>query len=270
MIRFLLNINEKLKKIIGIFVALLIFNCYSMVALGGGDELEYVQESTVNAEADRNNDLFGDFQEMDYYLLLESGVGYGICLEYNKYGIYGNLTQTVREGEELYFELNKKILGNCNTPSDHTEWMDSKVDEHIRRFSSDMRWCVTNQYPYSNGYDKIERLYENGLFVSENRNDSYMNTIIEKFTLCKDGETGQYRIIDEDRRQCIEALVNKLWQWDSRSDSDSRYDETRTCLSSDGTLLAEVKKDNRHIGIYETDSSAELFEFDFSQLDEDW
>ena len=35
-------------------------------------------------------------------------------------------------------------------------------------------------------------------------------------------------------------------------------------------LLAEVKWDNRHIGIYEIDSGAELFEFDFSQLDEDW
>lgn len=259
----------KMKKIISILGILSIFYCHAIVALGGGDELEYIQEPAISEKADKDNGLFDEFQDMDYYMLLESGVGYGIYLEFNQYGIYGNLTQTAREGEELYFKLNKKILGNGNAPNGHMEWMESKVDEHIRRFSSDMRWCVTNQYPYENGYDKIERLYENGQFVSETRNDSYMNILIEKYTLCKDRTTGEFQTIEEDRRQRIEALIHELWNPDNSS-VFNRYGDTRTCLSDDGMLLAEVKRDNRHIGLYETDNGAELFEFDLSQMDEDW
>ena len=48
---------------------------------------------------------------MDYCLFLETNLDYGVSLNYDRYGIYGDFIQTTREGEELYFKLNEKIIG---------------------------------------------------------------------------------------------------------------------------------------------------------------
>lgn len=174
----------KMKKIISIFGALLVFYCHSIVVLGGGDELEFVQGSNIKEEINEDNELFHNFQEMDYYMLLQSRVGCGVSLDYYSYGIYGNITKTPQDGEELYFKLNNMQLKSAVEPIEQAEvlgWQNFSLMEHVAGCSPDLKFCITNQAFYVSStsdyireipfYQKMKRNYimilklQNILFV---------------------------------------------------------------------------------------------------------
>lgn len=262
-----------MRKILYLAGALLFF-CFSSIAVfAGGDELESVQETVSSEDESEDSVLFDGFQEMDYYMLLQSNVGFGVSLDYYSYGIYGNMTQTAREGEELYLSLNKRWFGNEIEPekqTDYANWLPYHLNEHIAGFSPDLEWCITYQgYFETSTYDRMERIYRDGILISENEEKSYYNTIVGKDILCKNPETDRFLIMAEDKRQHIENLINTIWGWEGRDDK-IYYGQSRFCLCEDGMLMALVKPDNRHIGIYETEECTELFEFGFEQMDADW
>lgn len=262
-----------MRKILCLAGALLFFGFSSIAVFAGGDELESVQETVLCEEESEDPVLFDGFQEMDYYMLLQSHVGLGVSLDYYSYGIYGNMTKTPREGEELYLSLNKKWFDNEIEPedqTDYTNWLYYHLDEHIVDFSPDLEWCITYQgYFETSTYDRMERIYRDGILISENEEKSYYNTIVGKDILCKNPETDRFLIMDKDKRQRIENLINTIWDWEGR-DQKIYYGQSRFCLSEDGMLMALVKPDNRHIGIYETEGCTELYEFGFEQMDTDW
>ena len=246
-----------MRKILCLAGAVLFF-CFSSIAVfAGGDELESMQETVLSEAESEDPVLFDGFQEMDYYMLLQSHVGLGVSLDYYSYGIYGNMTKTPREGEELCLSLNKKWFGNEIEPedqADYTNWLHYHLDEHIVDFSPDLEWCITYQgYFETSTYDRMERIYRDGILISENEEKSYYNTIVGKDILCKNPETDLFLIMDTDKRQRIENLINTIWDWEGR-DHKIYYGQSRFCLSEDGLLMALVKPDNRHIGIYETES----------------
>lgn len=252
----------------------ILFCCFSSIAVfAGGDELEFVQETVLSEVENTDQVLFDGFQEMDYYMLLQSHVGCGVSLDYYSYGIYGNITKTVQEGEELYFKINNEQLGNTPEPenqTEYTDWMKYNLSEHIVKYSPDMELCITNQgfYEYST-CDYMEKLYKGKTLLSENEEKLYYDTRVEKYTFCKEPETGCFVIMDEEKRKRIDNLINTVWEWEKR-DHKIYYGKSRFCLSEDGDLMALVKPDNQHIGIYETKGCTELFEIRLEQMDKDW
>ena len=83
------------------------------VKASGGEAME---GSQLEQFEKKERALFDGFAEMDYCLFLETNLDYGVSLNYDRYGIYGDFIQTTREGEELYFKLNEKIIGNTARP----------------------------------------------------------------------------------------------------------------------------------------------------------
>lgn len=262
-----------MKKIWYLLGAILFFCFSSMAVFAGGDELESMQEAVLSEAEGAEQVLFDGFQEMDYYMLLQSHVGCGVSLDYYSYGIYGNVTKTAREGEELYLSLNKKWFGNEIEPEDQTDslnWLHYHLNEHIVGFSPELEWCITDQgYFETSTGDRMERVYRDGILTSENEERLYFDTRVEKYTFYKEPETGCFVIMDEEKRKRIEDLINTTWEWEKR-DHKIYYGKSRFCLSEDGMLLLLVKPDNRHISIYETEGGTELFEFEFEQMDADW
>lgn len=243
---------------------------HSIEVMGGGDEVKTEYEIDISEiSTDDDKVLFDGFEELDYYAFLESHVGEGISLDYYSYGIYGNITKTVREGEELYFRLNSKLINNPLKPSAESwelNWMDYSVGEHIKTFSSDMEWYVTEQCMYKYSYDqRKERLFHDNACVSENLEEVYYDTRLEKNTICENMTTGEATIISEARRECIESLINNIW-----NEKLYLYGKSRFCISNDGMFVAVVKPDNKHISIYDTEEGIECFEFEFAQMDSDW
>ncbi len=209
-----------MRKILCLSGALLFF-CFSSIAVfARGDELESVQETVLSEDEGEDSVLFDGFQEMDYYMLLQSHIGCGVSLDYYSYGIYGNMTKTAREGEELYLFLNKKWFGNEIEPEDQTDypnWLHYHLDEHIAGFSTDLEWCITNQgYFETSTFDRMERIYRDGILISENEEKLYFDTRVGKYTLCMNPETDRFLIMAEDIRQRIENPMNIIWEWKGR------------------------------------------------------
>ena len=260
----------KKRIILSMLGGILFLGLHSIEVIGGGDEVKTGYEIDISENlVEDDKALFDGFEELDYYVFLENHVGMGVSLDFYSYGIYGNITKTVRDGEELYFRLNNKLINNPLKPlaeSWELNWMDYRVNEHIKTFSSDMEWYVTEQsmYKYSN-YPKKERLYHGYFCISENLEEVYLPPRIEKNTICENMKTGYSAIMSEARKECIESLIDSIW-----NEKLYLYGKSRFCISNDGMFVAVVKPDNQHISIYDTEEGIEYFEFEFVQMDSDW
>lgn len=205
-----------------------------------GDEIileESIEETKVS---------FDGFGEMDYALFLESNVGYGVTLNYYKYGIYGDFVNTLREGEEVYFELCKAMLGTEISWKTHEDWADSKEVLHIQNLSPDLQWIVARQYltEATDGHYKDEVIY-NGSTISEA--ESWIFKAETYFSL-KETEQGTYELVDDEllekREQLVGEMGGRTYIWAL---------EDATCMDEYGRYLAIAAPDSQSIELYSTE-----------------
>ena len=158
-IRYMKGSDEGMRTKAGIISIILIILTGSLFAIqakaSGGEPIEGSQLEQFEKE---NAPLFDGFAEMDYCLFLETNVKYGASLDYDRYGIYGDITQTEQEGEELYFALNEKLIGNKLELYTHTEWHDN-MEPFIQNISPDLELVISRQYTDAAAKMNIDRAY---------------------------------------------------------------------------------------------------------------
>lgn len=123
----------KMKKLISILGILFIFYCHSIVALGGGDELEYIQEAALS-EAYCSID---EFEELNYYLFCDSQLHEGAGGFMFRPCIIGGETRTIEEAKQLYRKFIEKI------PLDSAEEGEENNAFYI---SPDCKWVIMNKW----------------------------------------------------------------------------------------------------------------------------
>ena len=120
---------------------------------------------------------FEGFGEMDYALFLETELEYGDggTGMYHRYGIYGDFVDTVRGGEEAYFELCRTMLDTEITYQTNEDWITGTGVLHIQNLSPDLQWIVSRQYfeqPAFEGLGEDKAIY-NGDIIAEAEHRSY-------------------------------------------------------------------------------------------------
>ena len=98
----------------------------------------YIQFDIVEKPEDL---IFEDFEEMDYALFLETGMGFGQNGDSYAYGLYGDFVGTAQEGEKLYLDLCSKML-----PEECTEEWAEYAETYIQNLSPDLQWVVARRY----------------------------------------------------------------------------------------------------------------------------
>lgn len=122
--------------------------------------------------------MFAGFEPMDYYLFTRNRVGYGGAgtIYFDKYGIFGNNTAELEDGERLYSEVLKKLLNKEYRAGSYEEQYEQEKDEElIDGMSPDLRCMSTAKYIKEN-YNYIgvmARLYQNGEFQREEEGYEY-------------------------------------------------------------------------------------------------
>ena len=125
---------------------MLVTVCWLMMAsnsiANGGEEMEESEyEETMVQEEMKCDSINGCLDDMEYALFVETNIGYGVTLNYYRYGIYGNFTKTTKDGEEIYFDLCEKFSNREIVMSEHEQWADNQ-NSHIQNLSSDLQWIV--------------------------------------------------------------------------------------------------------------------------------
>ena len=206
------------------------------------EETPIEQKREAEPEEARPVPLAGGFEDMDYALFLETDVGYGVTGDYFKYGIYGDFTETVQDGEDIYFILNEKLTGNKTVASSHREWYHYS-GEKIVSVSSDLEWVVCREFEGESGrYHEI--WYRNG--EAEKTLEGNIYSDMRRFVPCKT-ETGGYEPIPDQILDNIETMLDELYT--SFGTFGGGFDEgsrstNYICFDDSGTLLAvrELKK----------------------------
>lgn len=180
--------------------------------------------------------LVGGFEDMDYALFLETDVGYGVTGDYFKYGIYGDFTETIKDGEDIYFLLNEKLTDNKAKASSHREWYHYS-GEKIVSVSSDLEWVVCREFEGESGWyheiwyrnRKAEKTFEGNIYSD-----------MRRFVPCKT-ETGGYEPIPDQILDNVEEMLDELYKsfgtFSGGFDEGSR-DTKCICFDDSGTLLA--------------------------------
>ena len=189
---------------------------------------------------------FEDFGEMDYALFLESNVGYGLTLNYYRYGIYGDFVNTVREGENVYFKLCKAMLGTDISWKSSYEWADSAEILHIQNLSPDLQWIVARQYIDRPAYGQYEdKAIYNGDIIAE-AEDWIFNA--ETYFSLKKTEQGTYELVSDEllekRVQLVDEMGGYTGIWAL---------EDATCMDEYGKYLAISAPDCQGIELYSTE-----------------
>ena len=198
---------------------------------------ESVEEAVVS---------FDDFEEMDYALFLESNIGYGLTLNYYRYGIYGDFVNTVREGEDVYFRLCKAMLGTDISWKSNYEWAESAEIMHIQKLSPDLQWIVARKYFDGSAYGHYEdKAIYNGDIIVE-AEDRIFNA--ETYFNLKKTEQGTYELMSDEllekRKQLVGEMGGYTYIWAL---------EDTTCLDEYGKYLAISAPDSQSIGLYSTE-----------------
>lgn len=193
---------------------------------------------------------------MDYCLLLETNVGYEIDSNYFRYGIYGDFTTTVQEGEDIYFRLNEKMIESVFEPETQLEWADNRVNEHITDISPDLEWIVTRQFDDNSKY--VEKLYQGSAQIDE-RNSSLSNDI-RNYIIKSNLETGNYQVLSEDKTKELKGIIQELW-----GKTPGYYFNSLYSFDEYGELLAIAEKDNRSIRIYRTEDWKLLYKITMTE-----
>lgn len=199
--------------------------------------------------ADDKKELFDGFAEMDYALLLETNTGYGMTLNYYRYGIYGNCETNREEGEDFYFALHDKLLGklpalaNCKDNSGnnehlveedivHSKWADN-TEEIITDCSTDMEWVITREYGINCSGLYTERWYHNAELVRK-FDGSIIN--FRQFVQRKT-ENGSYEPIPQENIDTAEQLLAQYYGWSVTERNDGWF-----CFDTEGKLMAAADK----------------------------
>ena len=209
----------------------------------GGDRVmteESVEEAQVSFEG---------FGEMDYALFLETGLEYGDSGEgiYYRYGIYGDFVDTVRGGEEAYFELCKTMLDTEISYQTNEDWITGTGVLHIQNLSPDLQWIVARQYfekPVYGGQGEDKAIYNSNV-ISEAEYQSYDKGI--HFSL-KKTKQGSYELVSDEFLEKRKQLVRKL------GDELGGYiGEGSACMDEYGKYLAIPTPDSQSIELYSTE-----------------
>ena len=249
-------------KIIGIISIVLTVSLFAIQAKArGGEPIEGSQLEQFEKE---NVPLFDGFAEMDYCLFLETNLDFGVTLDYDRYGIYGDFTRTTREGEELYFNLNEKMLGNKLNLYTHREWHDN-MEPFIQNISPDLELVISRQYTDAASRMNIDRAYYQKQEIGQKEwNREYENAFFE---LQKKESDGTYELIEDEKIRRWEEITMTAWGW-------NLYDVLRRSISSFdeyGKLLAVAMPDSTGIGVYSMESGEELQYVNIADsIDTDW
>lgn len=205
---------------------------------------------------------FEDFGEMDYALFLETDVGYGVTGDYLKYGIYGDFVKTVREGEEVYFQLCETMLDTELSMRTHEEWVEN-TELHIQNLSPDLQWVVARQYfePACNGQYKDEVIH-NGNVVSVVESATYESGTLFKL---RKTEQGTYELVDNETLKIKKQLVDEIWE-----QSYIWHLEHAACMDEYGKVLAISEPDNQSIGLYSTEDGSLKHHITMDDIDKDY
>ena len=207
----------------------------------GGDKVmteESVEEAQVSFEG---------FGEMDYALFLETDVGYGVTLDYYRYGIYGDFVNTVREGEETYFELCKAMLGTEISWKTSEDWANSTEILHIQNLSPDLQWLVARRYPDRPAYGGTctdQAIYHGDIIAESEHQLSDLDTY---FYLNKT-EQGIYELAGDALLKKRKQLVEEMGGYTS-----VQALKDATCTDECGKYLAISAPDSQSIGLYSTE-----------------
>ena len=194
--------------------------------------------------------VFENFGEMDYALFLETNVGYGATLDYFKYGIYGDFTSTAGDGENIYFLLNEKILGNKMALSTHKDWADY-TGEHITSITPDLEWIISRKFDRFEDiplpWYYLEKWYRNGEEVKTLDIDTTldMRQFVPQKTV-----TGEYEAMSEQKCNEVEQMLDEIYDNLRAYNDFCEGNEKWVCFDEHGELLAVRKLKNETGSIY--------------------
>lgn len=237
-----------------------------VIASGGeemeGSQLEQFEKKLSVQKSIGESGLFNDFDEMEYALFLETNVGYGVTLNYYKYGIFGDFTKDEQEGEDTYFKLCEKVLGVRLAIDTHEEWAENE-QIHIQNLSPDLQWVIARSYSSQTIYG----LYKDEVIFNEKSIAEAEGALAESeniFTL-KKINSENYDFVTDEFIKREKELVNKVWGY-----SNIWLIKCVTSMDEYGTLLAISEPDNRSIGIYDTENWSMIHHITIDGMDVDY
>ncbi len=216
----------------------------------------YVQAGEDEAE----EKLFSDFQEMDYYIFIETNVGYGVSGDYYRYGIYGNMTSTAQAGEELYFMFNEKVIGEKLALYSHEEWLYNPA-AFIQNISPDLKWIVSRQY-IDSPVKYTDTLYYKNQKLDQKSGCAGFEAALFAWRKTEDGQS--FELEKEERIREYENLVIDIWDLGSYI---AFLGQGISCMDEYGKLLAISEPDNQTIRIYDTEDWELLHRITIKELD---
>ncbi|MDE7254236.1 MAG: hypothetical protein K2O32_15025 [Acetatifactor sp.] len=181
---------------------------------------------------------FESFEDMDYALFLETAfIDDGGNYSCARHGIFGDFTSTVKEGENIYFLLNEKVLGNEMSFSNYIEWRNYS-GERIITVTPDLKWIISRSFEdYGTFYH--EKWYWNRKEVKtlDGAIGYDMRAFIPRKTCA-----GEYEAIPEDVLNKLEQMLSEIY-FGSYREFDEHV-EHWICFDEYGQLLAmrEVKE----------------------------
>lgn len=234
------------------------------VKASGGEAME---GSQLEQFEKKERALFDGFAEMDYCLFLETNLDYGVSLNYDRYGIYGDFIQTTREGEELYFKLNEKIIGNKLELYTHTEWFDNS-EPFIQDISPDLEWVISRQYTaMSMRADYTDKIYFQGQALEQKDGIEWSENAL--FGLQKQEGSEVYEQKEEEKVKRWKETIQTAQEWNDAF--WKHWAKSVSAIDEYGKLLAVAAPDNKGIGIYSMESGEELRYIEIADsIDTDW
>ncbi len=224
-----------------------------------GSQLEQFEKELSAQERLGESKLFDDFDEMEYALFLETNVGYGVTLNYYKYGIFGDFTKAEQEGEDIYFKLCEKILGVKLCMDTHEAWAENEK-LHIQNLSPDLQWIISRSYtPYESYKDEVI-FNKKSIAEAEGALAESENT----FTLKKDN-FDNYDFVTGEFTKKERELIDKIWGY-----SNIWLIKCVTSMDEYGKLLAVSEPDNQSIGIYDTENWSMIHHITINGMDTDY
>lgn len=181
-------------KVDGIILLAITFFLLTMqVTASGGEPMEGSRLEQFEKE---EAPLFDKFADMDYCLFLETVLDYGVSYDYYRYGIYGDFVRTEQEGEELYFDLNEKMIGNKLELYTHQEW-NYNTEPFIHDISSDLEWVISRQHTDVPTKLYTDKVYYQGQELEQKDGDEWFENILFALQRKEDSET--YELMEEEK-----------------------------------------------------------------------
>lgn len=210
----------------------------------------------------QETELFDGFAEMDYCLFLETDVGYGVTMDYYRYVIYGDFVKTAKEGEQIYFLLNDKMIGSKLELFTHEDWSSNELP-HIQNVSPDLEWVISRRYTEAIHVDYIDKLYYRNKELEQKEGCLFDDTAV--FALNKAENSELYELTDEEKQSTVKALIRNIWGYYNIHEGSAV-----SCMDEYGRLLAISENNNSYINIYDTGNWNLLHHMEIMNIDEDW